>query len=266
MTAAPIDVPADAQSWLFEATDICKNFGNVQALRRATLRVAVGEVVGLVGDNGAGKSTLIKTISGVQPADSGSFAFEGREVEIHGPADAANLGLAFVYQDLALCDNLDVVANLFLGREIAGRGPFKRLKGVEMHARTRALLDSVGVRTLQSLRTEVGGLSGGQRQAIAIARAMIGEPQLLVLDEPTAALGVTQTEQVLQLIRRLKAAGHGVILISHNMADVMQVCDRVTVLHLGSNAGDFPCLPEARGDIIAAITGINAVAPEGSVA
>jgi D-xylose transport system ATP-binding protein len=230
-----------------------KSFGPVQALSDVDFEVNAGEVVALVGDNGAGKSTLVKTISGVGPADSGTFELGGEQIRIHSPADSAKLGIATVYQDLALCDNLDVVANLWLGRE-ADRGP--ALDEITMEKESRRLLDSLAVRTLKSVRAEVGMLSGGQRQTVAIARSMLGEPRLVILDEPTAALGVAQTEQVLQLVRRLRDRGLGVILISHNLADVFQVADRIVVLRLGRNAGEHAATPDQRQDVVAAITGV----------
>jgi D-xylose transport system ATP-binding protein len=231
-----------------------KAFGSVRALAGADLDVRAGEVVALVGDNGAGKSTLIKAIAGVGPADRGTFEWEGEAVELHTPADAARLGIAVVYQDLALCDNLSVVRNLFLGHELRGGLP-RRLDEVAMEREARRLLDSLAVRTLRSPRVEAGSLSGGQRQSVAIARALLGEPRLVILDEPTAALGVAQTEQVLALIARLRERGLGVIVVSHNLADVFRVADRVVVLRMGANAGDFPARPDQHERVVAAITG-----------
>jgi D-xylose transport system ATP-binding protein len=231
-----------------------KAFGPVQALNDVSLEVHAGEVVALVGDNGAGKSTMIKAISGVGPADSGEFEFDGATVHIRGPQDSANLGIAVVYQDLALCDNLDVVENLFLGRETKRAGT---LDEIAMEKESRSLLDQLAVRTLRSVRTEVGSLSGGQRQTVAIARSMLGEPSMVILDEPTAALGVAQTAQVLQLVRRLKDRGLGIILISHNLADVFEVADRIVVLRLGRNAGEFPVDGTNQNAVVAAITGAD---------
>jgi D-xylose transport system ATP-binding protein len=241
---------------LLRLRGISKRFGAVQALSAVDLDAHAGEVVALVGDNGAGKSTLIKAVAGVVPADEGEMHFDGRPVRIHSPYDSARLGIAFVYQDLALCDNLDVVDNLFLGREQT-RGPIRGVPvdEITMEQRARELLNSLAVRTLRSVRAEVGMLSGGQRQTVAIARAMLGEPRLVVLDEPTAALGVAQTEQVLTLVRRLRDSGLGVILISHNLADVFQVADRIVVLRLGRNAGEFPAEPHHQQAVVAAITG-----------
>jgi D-xylose transport system ATP-binding protein len=240
---------------LLRVSGASKAFGPVQALSDVSLEVHEGEVVALVGDNGAGKSTLIKAISGVGPADSGEFEFDGTPVTIRGPHDSAVLGIAVVYQDLALCDNLDVVENLFLGRE-STRG--RALDEIAMEKESRRLLDQLAVRTLRSVRTEVGSLSGGQRQTVAIARSMLGEPRMVILDEPTAALGVAQTEQVLQLVKRLREHGLGVILISHNLADVFAVADRITVLRLGRNAGDFAVDGTNQNEVVSAITGANA--------
>ena len=249
--------PASAAP-LLELNGVFKRFGAVQALTDVDFAVHDGEVVALVGDNGAGKSTLIKAISGVGPMDEGSMRFDGQDVQVGQPSDSAGLGIAVVYQDLALCDNLDVVQNLWLGREARLAGSLAApLDEISMEQRTRELLDSLAVRTLRSVRAEVGALSGGQRQTVAISRAMLGEPRMVILDEPTAALGVAQTAQVLQLIRRLKERGLGVILISHNLGDVFEVCDRIAVLRLGRNAGDFPADDAHRQTVVAAITGAD---------
>jgi D-xylose transport system ATP-binding protein len=208
-------------------------------------------VVALVGDNGAGKSTLVKTIAGVHPIDEGVIEWDGRSVQINKPHDAQNLGIATVYQDLALCDNIDVVGNLYLGREIRKRGV---LDEVEMERRSRELLDTLSIR-IPSVRIPIASLSGGQRQTVAIARSMLGEPKLVILDEPTAALGVEQTAQVLDLVERLRERGHAVILISHNMADVKAVADKVAVLRLGRNNGIFEVKSTSQEEIISAITG-----------
>ena len=231
-----------------------KSFGPVEALKDVDLEVHPGEVVGLVGDNGAGKSTLIKAIAGVQPADSGSAEFAGNPVRLHTPQDATQLGIATVYQDLALCENLDVVANLFLGQEVADTGPHV-LNEAAMEHKASELLDSLGVTTLRSVRTEVERLSGGQRQAIAIARSLLGEPKMVILDEPTAALGVVQTQHILELIERLRDRGLGVIVISHNLRDVFAVANRVTVLRLGRIAGHFKVGETSQEEIVGAITG-----------
>ena len=231
---------------------ISKRFGAVQALSDAGLEVYPGEVVALVGDNGAGKSTLIKVISGAGPADSGEFRWEGRPVQVNKPADATALGIATVYQDLALADNLDVVANLFLGREEVRLGWL--LNEIEMEKRATELLRGLSVR-LPSVRVPAAGLSGGQRQSVAIARSLLGEPKVVLLDEPTAALGVAQTAEVLDLVERLRDRGLGVILISHNLADVRAVADRVVVLRLGRNAGEFRAGEATQEEIVQAITG-----------
>lgn len=230
---------------------VSKRFGAVQALTDVELEVHAGEVVALVGDNGAGKSTLVKTIAGVHPIDEGSIEWDGRSVQINKPHDAQNLGIATVYQDLALCDNIDVVGNLYLGREVRRRGV---LDEVEMERRSRELLDTLSIR-IPSVRIPIASLSGGQRQVVAIARSMLGEPKLVILDEPTAALGVEQTAQVLDLVERLRERGHAVILISHNMADVKAVADKVAVLRLGRNNGVFEVKSTSQEEIISAITG-----------
>ncbi|MEU5524808.1 ATP-binding cassette domain-containing protein [Streptomyces sp. NPDC093250] len=230
---------------------VSKRFGAVQALTDVELEVHAGEVVALVGDNGAGKSTLVKTIAGVHPIDEGVIEWDGRTVQINRPHDAQNLGIATVYQDLALCDNIDVVGNLYLGRELRRRGV---LDEVEMERRSRELLDTLSIR-IPSVRIPIASLSGGQRQVVAIARSMLGEPKLVILDEPTAALGVEQTAQVLDLVERLRERGHAVILISHNMADVKAVADKVAVLRLGRNNGVFEVKSTSQEEIISAITG-----------
>ena len=230
---------------------VSKRFGAVQALTDVELEVHAGEVVALVGDNGAGKSTLVKTIAGVHPIDEGVIEWDGRSVQINKPHDAQNLGIATVYQDLALCDNIDVVGNLYLGRELRRRGV---LDEVEMERRSRELLDTLSIR-IPSVRIPIASLSGGQRQTVAIARSMLGEPKLVILDEPTAAHGVEQTAQVLDLVERLRERGHAVILISHNMADVKAVADKVAVLRLGRNNGVFEVKSTSQEEIISAITG-----------
>ncbi|MER8013474.1 MULTISPECIES: ATP-binding cassette domain-containing protein [Streptomyces] len=232
---------------------VSKRFGAVQALTDVTLEVHAGEVVALVGDNGAGKSTLVKTIAGVHPIDEGVIEWDGKSVQVNKPHDAQNLGIATVYQDLALCDNIDVVGNLYLGREIRRAGV---LDEVEMERRSRELLDQLSIR-IPSVRIPIASLSGGQRQVVAIARSMLGEPKLVILDEPTAALGVEQTAQVLDLVERLRERGHAVILISHNMADVKAVADKVAVLRLGRNNGVFEVKSTSQEEIISAITGAS---------
>src|SRR5215204_2379372 len=236
---------------------VSKSFGPVQALSDVDFEVRPGEVVALVGDNGAGKSTLVKTIAGIHPADGGTISFEGKDVHITSPTDAVALGIATVYQDLALCDNLDVVENLFLGREETGDGPtgvLHQLDEVGMEKETGELLGNLAV-TITDVRAEVGTMSGGQRQQVAIARSLLGEPKLVMLDEPTAALGVRQTAQVLELIKRLRERGYGVMVISHNLVDVFEVADRVFVLRLGREAGDFDVRETSQEEVVGAITG-----------
>jgi D-xylose transport system ATP-binding protein len=230
---------------------ISKRFGAVQALDDASLQVRAGEVVALVGDNGAGKSTMIKAIAGVDPPDSGEIRWEDRPVSITKPHDAAALGIATIYQDLALCDNLDVVSNLYLGNELT-HGTV--LDEIAMERSSSELLTTLSVK-IPSIRAPVASLSGGQRQSVAIARSLLGEPKVVLLDEPTAALGVAQTAQVLDLIERLRDHGLGIVLISHNLADVRSVADRVTVLRLGRNAGDFVMAETTQQEIVHAITG-----------
>jgi D-xylose transport system ATP-binding protein len=239
---------------VLQAEEISKRYGAVQALHGVRLGLAAGEVTALVGDNGAGKSTLIKVIAGVVPADAGTITFDGREVRIGKPHDAQALGIATVYQDLALCENLDVVGNLFLGAERHWYGGV--LRHITMERLAHELFDSLDVR-IPDIRKPVATLSGGQRQAVAIARALLGEPKVVILDEPTAALGVEQTAQVLALIQRLRDRGLAVLLISHNLADVRAVSDRITVLRLGRNAGDYRTADTDvdTATIVAAITG-----------
>lgn len=231
---------------------ICKSFGAVRALADVEFDVRRGEVTALLGDNGAGKSTLVKILSGAHPADSGQICFDGESVSISSPTDAQDLGIATVYQDLALCNNLDVVSNLFLGRE-HGR---VLLSEEQMEEQTAELLGQLRAK-LPSLRTAVAGLSGGQRQTVAIARALIGEPSVVILDEPTAALGVEQTSQVLDLIETLRDRGHAVLLITHNMSDVRAVADRAVVLRLGRTNGVFELAATTSEQIVAAITGAD---------
>jgi D-xylose transport system ATP-binding protein len=243
---------------LLELKGVTKRFGAVEALTDVDFEVFAGEVVALVGDNGAGKSTLIKAIAGIQPGDEYSARWNGEDVHLNTPQDAVRHGIATVYQDLALCDNLDVVANLFLGQEQVeegATGAIRTLDEIEMEQRSVELLRQLAVRTLRSVRTEVGSLSGGQRQTVAIARSMLGEPKMVMLDEPTAALGVAQTKQVLDLILRLKERGLGVVLISHSMADVMAVADRIVVLRLGRRVATFDRRSTNTDEVVAAITG-----------
>ena len=230
---------------------IGKRFGAVRALTDVDFWVHEGEVVALVGDNGAGKSTLVKVLAGVHPPDAGVIEFDGEPVRIDSPADAQELGIETIFQDLALCDNLDVVANLWLGRELRDGAT---LDEVDMEQRTWTLLRELSAK-IPSVRVPVASLSGGQRQTVAIARSLIGDPRIVILDEPTAALGVAQTAEVLNLIERLRERGHGVILISHNMADVMAVADRAVVLRLGRNNGEYNIAEITSETLIAAITG-----------
>ena len=237
---------------------LVKTIAGIHTADTGTIRFA-GEVVGLVGDNGAGKSTLVKAIAGINSPDSGTIRFEGNEVSINKPQDAVALGIATVYQDLALCDNLDVVANLFLGRELHAPGigtVSRQLDEVTMEHQTAELLSTLAV-TIPSLRSEVGTLSGGQRQQVAVARSLLGDPKVVMLDEPTAALGVPQTKLVLELIHKLKERGLGVVVISHNLADVFQVADRIFVLRLGRPSGDFRSTEVTEEHVVAAITGLG---------
>ena len=243
---------------LLEARGVCKRFGAVEALTGVDFEVDAGEIVALVGDNGAGKSTLIKSIAGIQPGEEGQYLFDGEEVRIDTPLAATALGIATVYQDLALCDNLDVVSNLFLGQERIEHGPQAAVKAIDeigMEARALELLASLSVTTLRSVRAEVGALSGGQRQSVAIARSLLGDPRVVILDEPTAALGVAQTAQVLQLVKRLRERGLGVIYISHNIADIFDVADRIIVLRLGRRVATFATSQSTHEEVVGAITG-----------
>jgi D-xylose transport system ATP-binding protein len=237
---------------------VSKAFGANQALSGVDFEVGAGEVVALVGDNGAGKSTLIKAIAGVQVCDEGTFYFKGSPAKITNPQDATALGIATVYQDLALCDNLDVVANLYLGRERFSSGIARATYFIDETAMEQSaleLLDSLAVTTIKDVRVQVGSLSGGQRQAVAIARSLLGDPCVVLLDEPTAALGVSQTEQVLLLIKRLRERGLGVVVISHNLENVFEVADRIVVLRLGRRAATFDVRGVSREDVVSAITG-----------
>lgn len=252
MTAAHTDVPVSQarDNSILSLRGISKSFGAVAALTDIDLDVAAGEVVAIVGDNGAGKSTLVKVLSGVHPPDSGSITFGAQEVTVGSPAVAHHLGIATVFQDLALCENLNVIENLFLGQEI---GPL-RLNDVQMETRSWELLRQLSAK-IPTVRIPVASLSGGQRQTVAIARSLLGDPKIIILDEPTAALGVAQTAEVLNLIERLRDRGLGVIMISHNMVDVQAVADTVAVLRLGRNNGVFEVGKVSAGEIIAAITG-----------
>ena len=236
---------------LLRLSGVSKKFGAVTALSDIELEVHAGEVVALVGDNGAGKSTLVKVLAGVHQATSGTIEFLGEKVTLSDPSAALEMGIATVFQDLALCENLDVVANLFLGHELSSW----RLDEVQMEVRAWTLLRELAAR-LPSVREPVASLSGGQRQTVAIARSLLLDPKIIMLDEPTAALGVAQTAEVLNLIERVRDRGHGVILISHNMEDVRAVADRVVVLRLGRNNGVFT-MESSQEELVAAITGAS---------
>jgi D-xylose transport system ATP-binding protein len=235
-----------------ELRGISKSFGSVRALNDCDFAAQAGEVMALVGDNGAGKSTLIKCAAGINSIDAGEIYFEGSRVHLRGPKDAARLGIEVVYQDLALADNLDVVQNMYLGRELHDR--LQLLDEPQMRKTTEEVMADLGVTTLRSVRQLVATLSGGQRQSVAVARAVMWNSRVVVLDEPTAALGVVQTEQVLTLVKRLAAQGLAVVLVSHNLNDVFQVADRITVLHLGRNAGVFERATTSQEEIVLAIT------------
>jgi D-xylose transport system ATP-binding protein len=231
---------------------LTKSFGSVQALTDVDFEVRPREVMALVGDNGAGKSTLIKCIAGIHGYDSGEISFDGQPVAIHGPKDAAKLGIEFVYQDLALCDNLDVVQNMYLGRE--ERDWLYRLKEPIMEQRTSETLRSLSVTTIRSVRQPVASLSGGQRQSVAVAKAVQWNSRLVILDEPTAALGVAQTRQVLELVKRLADKGLAVVLISHNLHDIFEVANRITVLRLGRDVGVYERSKTSQQEVVTAIT------------
>ena len=237
---------------VIELSGILKSFGPVDVLKGVDLKAFAGKVTALVGDNGAGKSTLIKGLSGVQPYDGGTVLFEGKEVNIHDPRQASALGIEVVYQDLALCENLDIVQNMFLGREETSYGTLSE-PTMELEA-TRAL-QSLSVRTVKSVRQKVSSLSGGQRQTVAIARSVLRNAKLVILDEPTAALGVAQTEQVLNLVRRLADSGVAVIIISHNLVDVFKVCDDIAVLYLGRMVAQIETSKTNQTDVVGYITG-----------
>ncbi len=242
---------------ILELKGISKRFGAVQALDSVDFEAYADQVVGLVGDNGAGKSTLVKIISGVYQPDEGTFSFEGRPVNIDQPSDATRLGIETVYQDLALCDNLDVVGNLYLGRELLRPlipGLLSTMDEIEMEQTALRLVGDLHV-TLPSVREEVASLSGGQRQSVAVARAVLWNSKVLLLDEPTAALGVEQTQQVKALIKRLRQRGLAVVIISHNLADIFDVSDRIIVLRLGHRVATFDTKDTNAESVVGAITG-----------
>ena len=237
---------------ILELRGVSKSFGAVQALYQVDFHVAPGEVMALVGDNGAGKSTLIKCIAGIHPIDDGEIVFEGKPVHVGGPKDAAALGIEVVYQDLALADNLDVVQNMYLGREELGS--MRRLDETAMEKRASDTLASLSVTTIRSVRQTVAGLSGGQRQSVAVAKAVMWNSKVVILDEPTAALGVAQTQQVLNLVRRLAERGLGVAIVTHNLHDIFEVADSVTVLRLGQNVAEFRVADTNQQEVVQAIT------------
>lgn len=239
---------------VIELKNVVKSFGPVDVLKGVDLVAYAGKVTALVGDNGAGKSTLIKGLAGVQPYDSGTVLFDGQPVDIQNPREAAALGIEVVYQDLALCENLDIVQNMFLGREEIGQ---LTLDEPAMEFAAAKALQSLSVRTVKSVRQKVSSLSGGQRQTVAIARSVLRDAKLVILDEPTAALGVAQTEQVLNLVRRLADKGIAVIMISHNLQDVMQVADDIAVLYLGNMVAQLETKKTTHNEVIGYITGLK---------
>jgi D-xylose transport system ATP-binding protein len=237
---------------VLEMRGVSKAFGAVQALYEVDFHVSAGQVMALVGDNGAGKSTLIKCIAGIYSIDSGEVVFEGETVHVHGPKDAARLGIEIVYQDLALADNLDVVQNMFLGREVLTT--LRRLDEVTMERRAQDTLATLSVTTIRSVRQTVAGLSGGQRQSVAVAKAVMWNSKVVILDEPTAALGVAQTRQVLDLVKRLAEQGLAVVLVSHNLHDIFEVASSITVLRLGQNVAEYQTKDVTQTQVVEAIT------------
>ena len=261
-TTEPGRAPSPDAQPLLELRGVNKSFGPVQVLHDVDLTVRLGRVTALVGDNGAGKSTLIKGIAGIHAFDQGDYVFEGQPVSVHNPKQANALGIEVVYQDLALCDNLDIVENLYLGREARSAG---LLDEIAMEQRAAATLAGLSVRTVKSVRQKVASLSGGQRQTVAIARAVLWNSKLVILDEPTAALGVAQTEQVLNLVRRLADRGLAVILISHNMNDVLAVADDIAVLYLGRLTAQVEAKDVSHAEVVQLITGGTLVEKGGQV-
>ena len=236
---------------ILELRGVNKSFGVVHVLHDVDFQVYPGEVTALVGDNGAGKSTLVKAMAGIYPLDTGTYVFEGNPVTVHGPNDVSVLGIEVVYQDLALCDNLDIVSNMFLGRELKRKGTLDEAK---MESLAREALSSLSVRTVKSVRQPVSSLSGGQRQTVAIAKSVLWNAKVVLLDEPTAALGVAQTRQVLDLVRRLADQGVGVVFISHNMNDVFEVADRICALYLGRVAAEVQAAEVSHSQVVELIT------------
>jgi D-xylose transport system ATP-binding protein len=241
-----------SEQHLLELRGVDKRFGAVQALNGVDFHTDPGQVMALVGDNGAGKSTLVKCVAGIHTIDEGQILWNGEPVTIHGPKDSARLGVEVVYQDLALADNLDVVQNMFLGRETLST--LRRLDEAKMEQQTLGVLKDLSVTTIQSVRQMVAGLSGGQRQSVAVAKAVLWNSKLVILDEPTAALGVAQTRQVLDLVRRLAEQGLSVVIVSHNMSDIFEVADYITVLRLGQNVAEFKRSETSQREVVEAIT------------
>jgi D-xylose transport system ATP-binding protein len=251
-TGGPHARPPGAGPPLLELRGVSKRFGAVRALHEVDFQVQAGQVMALVGDNGAGKSTLIKCVAGIYPIDGGQILFGGKPVTIGGPKDAAALGIEVVYQDLALADNLDVVQNMYLGREETT--PLRALDETKMEQRAGETLATLSVTTIRSVRQTVAGLSGGQRQSVAVAKAVMWNSKVVILDEPTAALGVAQTRQVLDLVRRLGQQGLAVVIVSHNLHDVFEVADDITVLRLGEDVARFRTSETTQREVVEAIT------------
>lgn len=247
---------------IIELKGVIKSFGPVEVLKGVNFRVNPGEVTALLGDNGAGKSTLIKGLAGVQPYDDGEVLFDGQKVNLHTPNHATALGIEVVYQDLALCENLDIVQNMFLGREEMLTGT---LNEPEMELQATKVLKSLSVKTVQQVRQKVASLSGGQRQTVAIARSVLRDSKVVILDEPTAALGVAQTEQVLNLVRRLADSGVAVVMISHNVSDVFKVSDNISVLYLGTMVAHLKTKETNHEEVISYITGAMSQLADGKV-
>jgi D-xylose transport system ATP-binding protein len=250
-SATAVAPPAQDATPMLSLRDVNKSFGAVHVLQDVDFDAYAGQVTALVGDNGAGKSTLIKGVAGIHSFDSGDYRFDGQPVTVHSPKQANDLGIEVVYQDLALCDNLDIVHNLFLGREVTRAGV---LSEAVMERRATETLAGLSVRTVRSIRQQVASLSGGQRQTVAIARAVLWNSKLVILDEPTAALGVAQTEQVLKLVRRLADRGLAVVLISHNLNDVFEVADNIAVLYLGKMAAQVNAREVSSNQVVELIT------------